>query len=306
MSSITSIEADIKLRLEADLSSEGFDSLGCKVESFPDKPDVQTLKMLAAAGGAVVVRYVGSKYGGRRGGQQDRFPHFELMIISESLAASGRHLGGYKLLDLVIARIVGFVPPGCLSGAIVVSDSFIDQGFGVWQYAVTISVCDRIGTFFDNSIFVSNHVREQLIGRVLLLLSGVAPLVRRGSEPRLDPDLLPEVLVSFGNETHSPGDDALGMSMRVIPLEIKIYTQGDDQSQASTVLTKVESALFGDIHDGVLFAGLARSLSIGSVASQYNSGKADYLHCFGLAYFLTTATYEVAYLLEDGNAEIAQ
>jgi len=55
---ISAIETAIKLRLNADLTAENMPALGCKVESFPDKPDMTKLKMLAANGGAVIVRYV--------------------------------------------------------------------------------------------------------------------------------------------------------------------------------------------------------------------------------------------------------
>lgn len=301
--SITGIEADVKRRLNADLAAEGFDPLGCKVESFPDKPDVQMLKMLASAGGAVIVRYVGSQYGKQVAGRQDRFPHFELLVVTESLAARGGHVGGYGLLDAVISRMVGFVPEGCLSGAAVASDTFLDEELGVWQYGVTVRFGDRVGMLADAPAEVPemSHVREQILRRVLALLAGLpatGPNVRRGSVPVLDPAAMPELVVWLGDEQPYPDGDSIGSSMRVAALRVMICTLGDHTPEASVVMVDVEGALFGDIDGNRLFGGTARGLGVGQVSSLFKPGGV-------VEYTETVVAYEVAYKVEDGDAENA-
>lgn len=299
---ISTIEEAIKSRLNADLTAEDIPALGCKVESFPDKPDMTKLKMLAANGGAVIVRYLGSKYGKKVAGRQDRFPQFELIAVSESLAASGRHLGGYGILDAVIERLVGFVPDGCLSGSTFALDTFQDESVGVWQYGVTVSFGDRVGNLtVAGDMAESSHVREQIVVRVLDLLNNLTTTganVRRGTVPVLDPDAMPELVVKLGDEQPEVDDDSLGASMRIATLSVMICTLGDHTPEASTVMAEVEAALFGDIDGNSLFGGTARGLSVGPVSSSFETGGS-------VEYTKTMVTYGVAYKVEDGNAETA-
>jgi len=299
---ISAIETAIKLRLNADLTAENMPALGCKVESFPDKPDMTKLKMLAANGGAVIVRYVGSKYGKLLRERQDRSLTFELIAVTESLAASGRHLGGYGILDAVIERMQGFVPQGCVSGAVFASDTFVDEDLGVWQYGVTVSFGDRVGVLDDAAaVPESDHVREQILRRVLSLLDGLPTTgvnVRRGSIPLLDPVAMPELVVRIGGERPYQDGDSIGASMRVAALQVMICTLGDHTAETSAVMTEVEAALYGDIDGNRLFGGTARGLGFGPVSSSFETGGI-------VEYTKTLVTYDVAYKVEDGDAETA-
>jgi hypothetical protein len=168
---------------------------------------------------------------------------------------------------------------------------------------VTVSFGDRVGVLdaVGDGPYESDHVREQILRRVMGLLTGLPTTganVRRGSVPVLDPEAMPELVVRLGDEQPYPDDDSLGASMRVATLWMMICTLGDHTPEASAVMAEVEGALFGDIAGPSLFGGTARGLLIGPVSSSFETGGA-------VEYTKTMVAYQVAYKVEDGNAESA-
>lgn len=114
-----------------------------QVKSYPKKPTETLLKTLAAAG-AVLVRFAGSKYGKiREAGTrqvQDRTMFFEVLTVDDSLRAEDAHGGIYELLDLCGERLMGFTPAGCTSGIELVSDEYLSENNGAWEYGILTSV----------------------------------------------------------------------------------------------------------------------------------------------------------------------
>jgi len=307
---IARVENAIKSRLLDDLTAAGINALvvdrkrpngsvvsvPVAIESFPDNPTEADLKRFGASG-AVLVRYVGSRYGKRKSGRQDREMHYELVAVSESLAPKNGHLGCYVILENARSRMQNWIPDGCLDAGYLVEDGYKEQIANVWQYGVTVAFPARVGSLVMDADQDSDHVREQILRKVLVLLTGLSTTgdsVRRGSVPELIPSAMPELLISLGDESPDADSSTLGETMRVSMLSVRIFTIGDHTAIAGTVMAEVEAALFGDINDGEVFDGLARSLLIGPVTSEFISGSIEYTE--------TVVTYEVAYKTEDGNA----
>ena len=155
MSGISVVEDAIKDRLMAEI--EGVETLKksvpkpggstadvpVQVKSYPKKPTETLLKTLAAAG-SVLVRFAGSKYGKiREAGAlqvQDRTMFFEVLVVEDSLRAEDAHGGIYELLDLCGERLMGFTPTGCTSGIELVSDEYLSENNGAWEYGILTSV----------------------------------------------------------------------------------------------------------------------------------------------------------------------
>lgn len=316
MSTSVAISASILDRLKADLSAEGIEALTVQraasgggftavpitVSVWPDAPTVSEKKTLAR-NGAIIIRYAGSKYGKLVRGRQDRQPHFEIVALSESQLPSGAHLGAVTILENAISRLAGWTPDGCISPGELVTDAFVDDSADVWEYAVTVAFWTRVGELAAaGDMTDSDHVREQIMRAVMALLTGLPTTganVSRGSEPVLDPDAMPELSVTLGDEGLSPDDDSLGATMRVATLSVTIATLGDHTPEASTVMAEVEKTLFVDgVVGNQIFGDLARALAIGPVSSKYVTGGA-------IEYTETRLTYEVSYKTRDGYAETA-
>ena len=154
MSRIGIIEQAIKLRLEDAIDNlhplarsikkqDGSTvEVPLAVESYPDKPTTSKLKSLASSG-AVLVRYAGSRYNSAKSiglKVQDRTMFFELIIVSDSLAADDAHSGCYGFLDTVGERLIGFRPEICTDGFEIVRDDFLEEHNGVWEYGMMASV----------------------------------------------------------------------------------------------------------------------------------------------------------------------
>lgn len=114
-----------------------------QVKSYPKKPSEQTLKSLAAAG-AVLVRYAGSKFGKMRkaGGfsVQDETMFFEIVTIADSLRAEDAHEGVYEFLDVCKARLMDYMPTGCVDGIELVDANYLSERNGAWEYGLLVSV----------------------------------------------------------------------------------------------------------------------------------------------------------------------
>lgn len=159
MSVIVEIEEAIKGRLRAEL--DGVPALvrmmpvldgdpvevPVKVESYPSSPSEQLLLQLAQTG-AVVVRYMGSRYGSKRvvGAivVQDRTMSYEVQIFSRSLAARDSGSGIYELLDICALRLIGFLPAGAVDGGVLVQDDFVAEVKGAWAYGIVVSFASQI------------------------------------------------------------------------------------------------------------------------------------------------------------------
>jgi len=159
VSVIVAIEEAIKDRLQAEI--EGVPELikmmpvldgdpivaPVRVESYPSNPSEQLLLQLAQTG-AVVVRYVGSKYGSKRvAGSivvQDRTMSYEVQIFSRSLAARDSGSGIYELLDICALRLIGFLPAGCVDGGELVQDDFVTEVKGAWAYGIVVNFSSQV------------------------------------------------------------------------------------------------------------------------------------------------------------------
>ena len=157
--SITHIEESIKSRLGAEI--EGVPALvkqmpvidgsvveaPVKVESYPSNPSEQLMLQLAQTG-AVVVRYVGSKYGAKRIAGlitvQDRTMSYEVQVFSRSLQARDSGVGIYELLDICVLRLIGFLPSGCVDGGELVQDDIIGEVNGAWAYGFIVNFTTQI------------------------------------------------------------------------------------------------------------------------------------------------------------------
>jgi hypothetical protein len=156
---IVEIEESIKYRLQAEIDGvpalikmmpvlEGDPVVApVRVESYPSNPSEQLLLQLAQTG-AVVVRYVGSKYGSKRvAGSivvQDRTMSYEVQIFSRSLAARDSGSGIYELLDICALRLIGFLPAGCVDGGELVRDDFVTEVKGAWAYGIVVNFSSQV------------------------------------------------------------------------------------------------------------------------------------------------------------------
>ncbi len=110
-----------------------------QVESFPNKLTALKLKTLSAVG-AVLVRYMGSRYGPLVGVEQERLMAFEVVVVSDSLRAEDAHVGCYEMLDLALERLIGFKPVDCRGGVELFEDQFLEELEGTWQYGAQVRV----------------------------------------------------------------------------------------------------------------------------------------------------------------------
>lgn len=105
------------------------------VENFPERPLDYRLN---DAVGALLVSYPGSRFDATVNTAavvQPRRIHFSVTIVARELNGRG---GAIDVLDQVRAALVGFRPPDCLKLA-AVSETFLGEEAGLWQYALDLS-----------------------------------------------------------------------------------------------------------------------------------------------------------------------
>lgn len=114
-----------------------------KVASYPKKPTESSLKTLAAAG-AVLTRFVGSKYGTpRKVGEQviqDRVMVYEVLVVSDSLLSDDAAAGIYDVLDVAADRLIGFTPSSAVAGVVLLRDDYVSERDGAWTYGILIAL----------------------------------------------------------------------------------------------------------------------------------------------------------------------
>lgn len=155
MGQIINIESQIKGRLTADLP--GVERLvktvskpdgstvdvPLKVGSYPKKPTESGLKTLAAAG-AVLTRFVGSRYGSPRDVDgvrvQDRDMTYEVLCLADSLLDEDAAKGVYEILDAAADRLVGFQPADAVGAIVLLRDDYVQETAGTWEYGILVSL----------------------------------------------------------------------------------------------------------------------------------------------------------------------
>ncbi|MCW3700370.1 Gp37 family protein [Burkholderia cenocepacia] len=104
-------------------------------EYFPERPDEYRLNH---AIGALLVSYPGSQYDTTVDTDmvvQPRRVKFAVAIVLRQLNGRG---GAIDVLDHVRTALVGFRPPDCKKLA-AVSDKFLGESAGLWQYVIEFS-----------------------------------------------------------------------------------------------------------------------------------------------------------------------
>jgi hypothetical protein len=155
MGQISEIELELQGRLKAEV--QGFANLArllaspgggmvevpVRVASYPKQPTEAGLKSIAAAG-AVLTRYVGSRYGlpRRVGGVmiQDREMSYEVLCVADCLLSEEAARGVYDLLDLAADRLVGFLPAGAVAPVVLSRDAYVQELSGSWAYGLLVSL----------------------------------------------------------------------------------------------------------------------------------------------------------------------
>lgn len=105
------------------------------VEYFPEQPADYRLNHPR---GALLVSYAGSQFGDTVDTAviaQPRTVKLSITVVLRQLNGRG---GAVDVLDLVRLTLVGFRPPDCRK-ARVVSEKFLGESAGLWQYAVDFS-----------------------------------------------------------------------------------------------------------------------------------------------------------------------
>ncbi len=109
------------------------------VEGFPDVPGNYMLKH---AVGAVLVRYIGAKFEKPQNYSrifQEGYSQYAITIIMRNLHRKKRISGIYDKLDEVREILTGFSPDGRFK-MFPVSEDFIDEENGIWQYEMIFTV----------------------------------------------------------------------------------------------------------------------------------------------------------------------
>lgn len=152
---IAEIEQSIIERLGADI--DGFEPLTrprgtadgtivnapVQIKSFPSNPSSTAIKSLSASG-AVLVRYIGSRYGDPRVGKdffvQDRSMLFEVVCLADSLLPASVSSGIYEMLEGAGNRLIGFHPESAVGVISLVQDDYQSENSGTWEYGIIIAV----------------------------------------------------------------------------------------------------------------------------------------------------------------------
>ncbi|RAS18935.1 Gp37 protein [Microvirgula sp. AG722] len=105
------------------------------VEYFPERPVDYRLNHPK---GALLVSYLGSQFGDTVDTQyiaQPRTVKLSVTVVLRQLNGRG---GAVDVLDLVRRALVGFRPPDCRKLK-AVSEKFLGESAGIWQYAVDVA-----------------------------------------------------------------------------------------------------------------------------------------------------------------------
>lgn len=105
-------------------------SLGITVESFPERPSEYSL--LDPVGAALVV--ISSSRFSTTANQvgQERRTRVVITLLMRNLRT---HTGAYGLMDAVLDALLGWMPSeGGWQPLIAISDQFVSEESGVWQY----------------------------------------------------------------------------------------------------------------------------------------------------------------------------
>lgn len=110
------------------------------VEYFPDRPADYRLNHPL---GALLVSYPGSRFDetvDTAAVVQPRRIHFSVTVVLRQLNGRG---GAIDVLDQARVALVGFRPPDCRKLA-AVSETFLGEEAGLWQYALDLSTVSVI------------------------------------------------------------------------------------------------------------------------------------------------------------------
>jgi len=143
-----------RLKTSSRLKKKTKDSTGADVESMlvvrprPQKVDVKTFALLAQSG-AVLVQNSGSRYETKSlalgAVVQEREMLFDVVVLyrnvseqmSENKSADDEI---YEFVFEIIRLLQGWRPPECYEPMRVVSEEFIDEQDGIWQYGIRFAV----------------------------------------------------------------------------------------------------------------------------------------------------------------------
>lgn len=118
---IALIEEALRQRLQAEITDVA-------VESYPANPD---LYRLTHPVGALLVGYAGSEYSEPVNGIQEQSMRWVVTLLMQGLYS---HAGNYTPLQQVRDLLSGFKPEGCRSACYLLTDQFVGQAGGVWQW----------------------------------------------------------------------------------------------------------------------------------------------------------------------------
>lgn len=124
--------AELEISLLAQLRS-GIATTDLAIDPYPPRPaDYRLLHPR----GAVLVRIDGSRYQSAATGAAHRDAQ---VIVTLLLRDFQQHQAAYEWLDAIQGLLFGFVPAGGWQAMKVLSDQFISENEGVWQYDLTFT-----------------------------------------------------------------------------------------------------------------------------------------------------------------------
>ncbi len=107
---------------------------GVKIEPSPSRPEEYVQK---AAGGCLLVRYIGSTYTTTGGAIQQRFPRISIVAGAKSLRAMDGHHGALDIMEEALFSLTGFKIDGT-HRLFPKSDLFVREEKGVWWYGIEL------------------------------------------------------------------------------------------------------------------------------------------------------------------------
>lgn len=119
--------AELEISLLAQLRS-GIATTDLAIDPYPPRPaDYRLLHPR----GAVLVRIDGSRYQSAATGAAHRDAQ---VIVTLLLRDFQQHQAAYEWLDTMHSLLLGFIPAGGWQAMSAVSDQFVSENEGVWQY----------------------------------------------------------------------------------------------------------------------------------------------------------------------------
>jgi len=106
------------------------------VESFPERPSEYRLNHPR---GALLVSYAGGRFGVPNDTGivvQSRIITLSITVVMRQLNGNG---GAIEVLDQVRHALTGFKPPNCRRKMWAISEKFLGESAGLWQYALDMS-----------------------------------------------------------------------------------------------------------------------------------------------------------------------